>query len=102
MRKSGLCVDCYTQTHKDVGAHKLSVAEVVPGAHREFVNRLLDEAGVPKLPDTERERLIEDEAREINMTPREAHELLEVATAHPIKLMVNALGVPPKENRAAT
>ncbi len=85
------------QRHTDVGARKLSVEEVVPDAHREFVNRLLDEAGVPKLPETERDRLIEDQAQEINMTPREAYELLEVATAHPIKLMVNALGAPPKE-----
>lgn len=42
------------QTHTDVGPCKLSVEQVVPGAHREFVNRLLDEAGVPRLPETER------------------------------------------------
>jgi NAD(P)H-dependent flavin oxidoreductase YrpB (nitropropane dioxygenase family) len=83
------------QTHQDVGSHKPTVDELIPASHRDFVNTLLDNAGVPRLPESDRTVLIEDQAREINMTPREAQDLLEVALAHPIKLFVNALGVPP-------
>jgi len=86
------------QAHQDIGSHKPTIDELVPDTHRDFVNALLDDAGVPKLPDSDRASLIADQAREINMTPREAEELLEVALAHPIKLLVNALGVPPRHS----
>ena len=81
--------------HEDVGARKLSLDEILPAAHREFVTRILDEAGVPRLPEKEARGLIEEQAREINMTPREALRLLEVCLTHPIRLVVNALGTPP-------
>ena len=83
--------------HQDMRDRKLDLEEAVPEAYRNFVSRLLDEAGLPKLPAAEAHALIQAEAREINMTPREAETLLEVCLEHPIKLVVNGLGTPPVE-----
>jgi NAD(P)H-dependent flavin oxidoreductase YrpB (nitropropane dioxygenase family) len=62
----------------------------VPAAHREFVRQVLARHGV-ELPDEELTRFttggIGDDLGE---------QLLDVAFQHPIKLVANALGVPPK------
>lgn len=85
------------QKHADLGSCKLSLDELLPRAHREFVTRILDEAGVPRLPEAQARDLIEEQARELNMTPRQAQRLLDVCLTHPIHLVVNALGTPPAE-----
>ena len=73
--------------------------KLIPDQHRAFMNRILDEAGVPQLPPDERARVL----REIvdgrgNMTPDGARRLLRVALAHDqVKLVVSALGSPPPD-----
>ncbi len=72
---------------------------LIPDEHRAFMDKILDEAGVPQLPPDERKRI----HREIidgrgNMTPDGARRLLRVALAHPqVKLVVSALGSPPPD-----
>lgn len=69
----------------------------VPSAHADFLRGLGDAAGVTPLPAGEAERLIAEQVAQINMTPHEAQELLQVCLRHPVKLVVNALGTPPRE-----
>jgi len=84
-------------TYAAVGSQKLDLDTLLPAAQRDFVARLCDEAGMPKLPQDEAETLLREDARHINMTPEEGHALIERALQHPgVKLVVNALGTPPK------
>lgn len=69
------------------------LGERIPQAHRDFVDDLLKRHGVPAAG---------MHARELGDSPppfwpAEAMQLLEVAFRHPIKLIANALGVPPPE-----
>jgi len=72
---------------------------LIPQEHRDFVENILRESGVPPLPEDERQRI----EREIvegrgNMTPDGARRLLAVALDHPqVKLVVSALGPPPPD-----
>ena len=72
---------------------------LIPDEHKQFMERLLSEAGVPPLPEDERARV----NREIvegrgNMTPEGARKLLAVALAHAgVRLVVSALGAPPAD-----
>lgn len=67
---------------------------MVPNQHKEFVDELLTGYGIDASD-------IDDEARArylwtaFNLSDEGAGELLEVAFSHPIKLIANALGVPP-------
>jgi NAD(P)H-dependent flavin oxidoreductase YrpB (nitropropane dioxygenase family) len=64
----------------------------VPPEHREFASRLLDEHGVPELPEDEQSMNL------LGWTMATAMPQLEVALKHPnVKLIANALGTPPKE-----
>ena len=73
--------------------------KMIPQEHRAFMDKMLDDAGVPPLPPGERERI----HREIidgrgNMTPDGARRLLQVALKHPqVKMVVSALGSPPPD-----
>ena len=78
------------KSEKDLTSKKL--AERIPQAHKDFVNQLLKEHGVEGAGDHARAR--SDDAPP-PFWPEEAMELLEVAFKHPIKMIINALGVPP-------
>lgn len=67
-----------------------------PAGHLAFTRAIADRAGLPPLPEAEREALLEEARAHIRMTPEDSLELLETAFRHPIKLLVNALGTPPK------
>jgi NAD(P)H-dependent flavin oxidoreductase YrpB (nitropropane dioxygenase family) len=72
-------------------------AMVLPREHVEFVERLLDDAGIPTLPAHEHEKF-EASSPGYTLTPQGGMELIDVALRHPqIKLVVSALGVAPKE-----
>lgn len=74
-------------------------AKLIPQAHRDFLNKFLQDEGVAQLPDGERERVV----REIvggrgQMTPEGSRRLLAVALAHSqVRLVVSALGSPPPD-----
>ena len=83
------------QKYETVGERSLDFSSL-PDAHVIWQRRMLDEGGVPPLPEGEREALMRSELARLHMTPEHAHELLEVALQHPnVRLAVSALGSPP-------
>ena len=68
-----------------------SLRAQIPQAHLDFVNGLLDKYGIPAAPAGMRSY---DEVSAA-LTRRGAEALLDVAFAHPIALIANALGTPP-------
>ena len=66
---------------------------LIPQAQRDFLEALLLRYNVPELPEGESGRQI----REAPMSLNQASPLMDVAFAHPINLIVNALGPPPQE-----
>jgi NAD(P)H-dependent flavin oxidoreductase YrpB (nitropropane dioxygenase family) len=73
---------------EDLEALLVDPSPILPKEHRDFVARLLDEHGIPELPDggAEARRLLNPPAA-----------LAEVAFAHRIRLIASALGPPPAE-----
>jgi NAD(P)H-dependent flavin oxidoreductase YrpB (nitropropane dioxygenase family) len=72
---------------------------LIPDTHRQFMEDILTEAGVPPLPPDEQERVYKEisEGRG-NMTPDGARRLLAVALKHKqVRLVVSALGAPPAD-----
>ena len=71
--------------------------EKIPQSHKDFANSILEKHGIKVDP----EELDSDRVNHLrfgkNMTPEVASESLRVAFNHPIKMIVNALGMPPKE-----
>ena len=68
------------------------IDKLIPQEHRDFVGKTLADLGVPPLPD--------DEARSagvLGWLHSIARSHVEVALKHPIKLIANALGSPPKD-----
>ena len=77
---------------KDLTSKKL--AERIPQAHRDFVDNLLKSHGVDSAGAHAR---AQSDNAPPPFWPEEAMELLRVAFNHPIRMIVNALGVPPAE-----
>jgi NAD(P)H-dependent flavin oxidoreductase YrpB (nitropropane dioxygenase family) len=78
---------------KDVTVHAL--AERIPQRHRDFVRDLLARYGVEAPHIGEPEGIHHPDAR-LSLQEEVALQLLEVSFRHPIKLIANALGVPPR------
>jgi NAD(P)H-dependent flavin oxidoreductase YrpB (nitropropane dioxygenase family) len=76
-----------------VGEMHDMLEKMIPQEHRDFVERVLDQYGVPKLPagaETGRDLL--------SWNDTEAREQVEISLQRPdVKLIVNALGPPPKD-----
>ncbi|KAE8765575.1 NAD(P)H-dependent flavin oxidoreductase [Georgenia thermotolerans] len=71
----------------------------VPPEHRDFVEGLLADHGIPPLPaDAQLDRTGRiDISLETNMDAQVVHELLEVTFSHRVALVASALGTPPPE-----
>ncbi len=80
----------------DVSDMKYDPDELLPKEHVQFVRDMLDKAGIPELPEDEAAELKREIVKGMNFTPRESLEMVEACMKHPIKLIVNALGSPPK------
>ena len=68
------------------------VDAAIPQGHRDFADKILDELGIPELPEGEAfdDRLL--------MTSQSSTPQVDVALRHPkVKLIANALGTPPTE-----
>jgi NAD(P)H-dependent flavin oxidoreductase YrpB (nitropropane dioxygenase family) len=68
---------------------------MLPEEHKQFANDVLEAHGIDSAgidDDVRRERIVFNQ----NITPEGAQAHLDVAFSHPIKLIANALGVPPK------
>lgn len=84
------------------GKHAQSVParmkpEDLPREQVEFMRRVLDEAGIPRLPEADAHEMVSQRLARIHMTAEHNQELLDVALRHPIKAVVNALGAPPRD-----
>ncbi len=77
-------------------AAKLTLADL-PAPQVDYMRKFCDDRGLPPLPAAEAEAMITREIRRLHLTPEHAGELLEVALKYPIRLVVNALGAPPRE-----
>ena len=77
-----------------VSAHTL--AERIPPAYRDFIRDLLARHGVEPLEPRARAADRPHSAAPSNLMQEQALKLLEVSFRHPIKLIANALGVPPQ------
>ena len=98
-RPSGVDVIIPTQYDKEAERTTEDLENLIPEGHRAFMDKILDDAGVPPLPPDERERVHRDIVNgRGNMTPDGARRLLHIALAHPqVKLVVSALGSPPPD-----
>jgi NAD(P)H-dependent flavin oxidoreductase YrpB (nitropropane dioxygenase family) len=70
----------------------VDINKLIPQSHRDFVDKTLADLGVPPLPD--------DEQRSegvLGWLHSVARSHVDVALKHPIKLIANALGSPPKD-----
>jgi NAD(P)H-dependent flavin oxidoreductase YrpB (nitropropane dioxygenase family) len=70
----------------------VDINKLIPQSHRDFVDKTLADLGVPPLP--------EDEERSegvLGWLHSVARSHVDVALKHPIKLIANALGSPPKD-----
>lgn len=84
-------------TYQDSGEHKFDPERLFPQEQLQFVRKLLDDAGIPALPAAEAAQIERDLVSTFTFTPLESAAMIEIALEHPIKLIVNALGAPPKE-----
>lgn len=86
-------------TEAEASFGKIDLHDLIPEAHKSFIDKVLDDEGVPELPDEDRAR-INDEivAGRGAMTPDGARRLLEVTLHHPqVRFVVSALGAPPPD-----
>jgi NAD(P)H-dependent flavin oxidoreductase YrpB (nitropropane dioxygenase family) len=70
----------------------VDINKLIPQSHREFVAKTLADLGVPLLPDDE-----ERNEGVLGWLHPVARSHVEVALKHPIKLIANALGSPPRD-----
>lgn len=80
---------------------KVDVQAMLPKTHWDFVKQICDAGGLDAIPEVDAGVLLATEAAHINMTPDEAEELLQICLQHPVKLVVNALGTPPRDRVVA-
>jgi NAD(P)H-dependent flavin oxidoreductase YrpB (nitropropane dioxygenase family) len=84
-------------SYEPLGDRKFDPDRLFPEAQRAFVERVLDEAGIPPLPATDAEAIVKAMVEQFTFTPEESARMIEIAIAHPIALIVNALGSPSRE-----
>lgn len=84
---------------KEADQRTESLDDLLPAPQKEFLERFLREQNVPELsPDDARATREERAGKERNHSPNGSRRLIDVALKHPqVKLIVNALGPPPKE-----
>jgi len=76
----------------DLGFDPQAFEAMISEKHRSFVQKVLDDYGVPKLPEGEQAH-----AGLLGWVHEAAREQVEIALRHPIKMIVNALGAPPRD-----
>lgn len=85
--------------YEKLGDRRITPADL-PAPQVDFMRRVLDEAGIPRLPEDMAANLVQQMLDRINMTREQTEALLDVALRHPIKAVVSALGTPPRETVA--
>lgn len=77
---------------QDGDMDKKALSDMITPKHREFIENLLDEHHVPKLPKT-----VEENESLLGWSASGGRAAVEVAMNHDIKLIANALGPPPAD-----
>ena len=72
---------------------KADLEKMLPEGHKQWIEQVLDRYDVPKLPDTYVARI----SNLLGWSESGGRSHVEIALKHPIKLLVNALGPPPKD-----
>jgi NAD(P)H-dependent flavin oxidoreductase YrpB (nitropropane dioxygenase family) len=85
-------VDVVMPTHGPAEGTPVDLDRLIPGGHRDFVRRTLLRLGVPPLPDGE-----STGDGVLGWLHSVARSHVEVALAHPVRLIANALGPPPPD-----
>jgi NAD(P)H-dependent flavin oxidoreductase YrpB (nitropropane dioxygenase family) len=98
-RSYGVDVIIPTAYDKEAEAAPEELERMIPEEHRGFMDTILQEEGVPDLPDEDRAQLRKElAAGRGGMTPDGARRLLRVALEHPqVNMIVSALGTPPPD-----
>ncbi len=98
-RPYGVDVIVPTVYDRDAEANPEDLEGMIPEEHREFLDKILAEAGVPELSDDERAGLRHElAAGRGGMTPDGARRLVSIALEHPqVTMVVSALGAPPPD-----
>jgi NAD(P)H-dependent flavin oxidoreductase YrpB (nitropropane dioxygenase family) len=81
--------------HGDPGNLVASLQAQIPEEHRRFIDDLMEKYGIPAADDRNRAPGAGNDEIAAALNPDGALALLEVALAHPITLIANALGTPP-------
>lgn len=68
----------------------------LPKEQLDFVRKMLDDAGIPPLPVADAQQALRENLKSVNFLPEESARMIDIALEHPIKLIVNGLGTPPK------
>jgi len=84
-------------SYEALGDRKFDPERLFLEAQRDFVRRLLDDAGIPPLPAADADAIMKAMVGEFTFTPEESARMIEIALEHPIRLIVNALGSPSRE-----
>jgi NAD(P)H-dependent flavin oxidoreductase YrpB (nitropropane dioxygenase family) len=84
-------------TYEEAGDLKHDPERLFPREHLEFVRRMLDDAGIPPLPEDEAEQVTRELVSSFHFTRSESMAMIDAAMDHPIRLIVNALGTPPAD-----
>ena len=85
-------VDVVMPAKIPTGGTAVDINKLIPQAHRDFVNKTLADLGVPPLPEDGK-----NSEGVLGWLHSVARSHVEVALKHPIKLIANALGSPPKD-----
>ena len=94
-------VDVIIPTTYDTEAEREAgdLDKLIPPEHRAFMDKIMEDEGVPPMPPDEVERVRKEivEGRG-GMTPEGARRLVRTSLAHPqVKMIVSALGAPPPD-----
>jgi len=98
-RPYGVDVIIPTRYDSKAEAKALDVEALIPAEHREFMDRILAQEGVPELPPEVRSQVHNDIIQgRGQMTPEGARRLIDVTLQHPqVTFVVSALGAPPPD-----
>ena len=73
------------------GQSKTNLEDMIPAAHRAFVDDVLAKHGIPEMPEGQGSESL------LAWTAEKMRPQVDIALSHPIALLANALGPPPKE-----
>ncbi len=74
------------------GMDQKALREYIPDEHRQFVEKLLEDAGVPELPDY---LTTSKKERGLRYSQKQAKGIVDIAFEHKARFLVSALGTPP-------